>query len=231
MENDRLLDIHTVCELLGTTSRTLRYYEEKHLISSTKSPFSARRQYTPEQVERIRMVLALRSLGLPIRDIQALQREGTDLKSAILAHRAHILASIKRKQYEMHFLNEALAVIDAGGDPFRETLSEAVGQGDPALPETAHACAEAIVHGNTDFLYEHLSEKMRAYMPRAVYERVRSDTLALLGDFVAFAPLSVDAQFPHIVYQPVRYEKLGLRIKFVFHGGKIDGLWFHYEEL
>lgn len=231
MANDRLLDIHAVCRLLGTTSRTLRYYEEKRLISSTKSPFSTRRQYTPEQIERIRIVLMLRSLGLPVKEIKALQGEGMDLRNVILTHRARIRASIERKQREIFFLNEALSVIDAGGDLFDSTRSDTHTESDPALLAVAQRCAGAIVRGEHELLYAHLSEPMQAYMPREVYERVRSDTLEPLGGLVAEGELSVDARFPHIVYQSVWYEKLGLRIKFVFHGGKIAGLWFDYEEL
>lgn len=228
---DRLLDIHAVCGLLGTTSRTLRYYEEKQLISSTKTLVSGRRQYTPEQIARIRMVLMLRSLGLPVKEIKALQREGMDLKGAILTHRARILASIERKQREISFLNEALSVIDAGGNLFENALPECPAEGEAALLTIARTCADAIVRGEHELLYRHLNETMQAYMPREVYERVRSDTFAPLGRLVAWGALSVDARFPHIIYQSVRYEKLGLRIKFIFHGGKISGLWFHYEEL
>lgn len=34
-----------------------------------------------------------------------------------------------------------------------------------------------------------------------------------------------------IVYQHVKYEKLGMRIKFVFHGEKLEGLWVTYYEI
>lgn len=231
MVHDHLLDIQAVCGLLGTTSRTLRYYEEKNLISSTKLSFSARRQYTPEQIAQIRMVLMLRSLGLPVKEIKALQQEGSDLKSAILAHRARIRASIERKQREICFLNEALSVIEAGGDIFGSALTETPAEGDPAFAEIAKTCAHAFVYGDHELLFAHLSETMRAYMPREVYARVRSDTLSSLGGPVAFGALSVDALFPNVVYQSVRYEKLGLRLKFVFHGGKINGFWLDYEEL
>lgn len=231
MADDRLYDIHAVCEMLGTTSRTLRYYEEKRLVRSTKSPFSARRQYTPGQMEQIRMVLMLRSLGLPVREIKALQQEGGDLKSALHSHRARIYASIERKQREINFLNEALAVIDKGRNLFGTALSDPLVEGDPAHLTIASTCADAIVYGNRERLYAYLSESMQAYMPREVYDRVRSDTLAPLGKPVSFGSLSVDARFPHVVYQSVRYEKLGLRIKFVFHGGQIAGLWLDYEEL
>ena len=53
----KLLDINTACRMLGTTSRTLRFYEEKGIIQSTVSPFSNRRQYSMEQLEQIKKVL------------------------------------------------------------------------------------------------------------------------------------------------------------------------------
>jgi hypothetical protein len=47
------MDIEEVCRLLGTTSRTLRYYEEKGIIQST-AVFPGRcRHYTPEQLADI----------------------------------------------------------------------------------------------------------------------------------------------------------------------------------
>ena len=43
-------DITTLCNDLGISSRTLRYYEEIGLIESTKSNCSKRRRYTKEQL-------------------------------------------------------------------------------------------------------------------------------------------------------------------------------------
>ena len=73
MEKEELYDIGEVCKLLGTTSRTLRFYEEKGIISSTDVPFQPRRQYTGAQVDHIRNVLVLRALGISVKAIKALQ--------------------------------------------------------------------------------------------------------------------------------------------------------------
>ncbi len=35
---EKLYDIREVCERLGITSRTLRYYEANHLVTSTTYP-------------------------------------------------------------------------------------------------------------------------------------------------------------------------------------------------
>ena len=46
MEEKHFYDITQVCRILGTTSRTLRFYEEKGIITSTTNGLSSRRQYT-----------------------------------------------------------------------------------------------------------------------------------------------------------------------------------------
>ena len=59
-----MYDITEVCKMFGTTSRTLRFYEEKGIIQSTTVGISSRRQYTEEQVSIIKNVIVLRALGL-----------------------------------------------------------------------------------------------------------------------------------------------------------------------
>ena len=54
------------------------------IISSTKSPYCVRRQYTREQIDLIRNVLVLRALGFSVKDIVEPQKEGTDLKNTEL---------------------------------------------------------------------------------------------------------------------------------------------------
>ncbi|MBR4033904.1 MAG: MerR family transcriptional regulator, partial [Clostridia bacterium] len=66
MYQKSLYDITEVCKMLGTTSRTLRFYEEKGIIQSTTLGTSARRQYSEEQLSLIKNVLVLRTLGLSV---------------------------------------------------------------------------------------------------------------------------------------------------------------------
>ncbi len=54
---DELWDITALCRTLGTTSRTLRYYESEGLIESTTDGTSRRRRYTPAQAEKIKQVM------------------------------------------------------------------------------------------------------------------------------------------------------------------------------
>ena len=227
--NGNLYDINTVCNMLGTTSRTLRFYEEKQIISSTRTQDSPRRRYSPEQIERIRNVLVLRTLGLSINEIRELRENDASLRDVIEFHKAKIHAVIAEKIKTLNLLNDALYVIESSGDLLKNYDVESTA---PMCDRerTARICAEAIVFDDTDTLYGFLSEKMKAYMPKESYEKIRADTLKPLGSFIGFDRVKTDKNAPNVIIHYVRYEKLGLSIKLVFHGDLIHGLWLNYYE-
>ena len=229
MYQKQMYDITEVCRMLGTTSRTLRFYEEKGIIQSTTVGISSRRQYTEEQVSLIKNVLVLRTLGLSVKAIAGLQNSGTDLKEAVLSKRAEIYASIESRAREINLLNEALSALESGKNIFNEDwqLSSAMNAEEK---EIARLCTDAILNGDDNVLYEHLSPRLAQYMPKDVYCVVRKDTLAPLGDFVSIEKTVADDRFSNKLYCFVRYTKLGLKITYVFHGGKIDGLWLGYYD-
>ena len=229
MYQKQLYDITEVCKMLGTTSRTLRFYEEKGIIQSITVGTSSRRHYTEEQISIIKNVLVLRTLGLSVKAIAELQNSGTDLKDAVLSKRAEIYASIDSRIREINLLNEALSALESGKDIFAEDwqLSSAMNAEEK---EIARICTDAILSGDTDTLYKYLSSRLAEYMPRDVYRVVRKDTLAPLGGFVSIDKTVADDRFSNKLYCFVRYSKLGLKITYVFHGGKIDGLWLGYYD-
>ena len=230
MYQKQMYDITEVCKMLGTTSRTLRFYEEKGIIQSTTVGTSARRQYSEEQLSLIKNVLVLRTLGLSVKAIAELQNSETDLKDAVLSKRAEIYASIDSRIREINLLNEALSALESGKDIFAEDwqLSSAMNAEEK---EIARICTDAILSGDTDTLYKYLSSRLAEYMPRDVYRVVRKDTLAPLGDFVSIDKTVADDKFSNKLYCFIRYSKLGLKITYVFHGGKIDGLWLGYYDM
>ena len=229
MSDEKLYDITAVCNMFKTTSRTLRFYEEKGIIESTVILNSKRRHYTEEQVENIRNVFVLRTLGLSLKAISELQKNNIDLKSAVLSKRAEIYAYIEKRNREIALLNEALAIIESGENIFDMDFKY------PSVSEQekqiAEICSQAIVNGDTEILYNHLSKRMAQYMPEKVYEKIRQDTISQLGGFIGFDAVYADEQYSNKIYQLVKYSKLGLKITFVFHNKKIDGLWLSYYEM
>lgn len=227
---ETLFDINTVCNMLGTTSRTLRFYEDKKIISSTKNPYSIRRQYTRDQIDLIRNVLVLRELGFSVKDIAELQKDGADLKGAVLARREQVYELIGRKNREVMLLNEALAVIESGGNIYRADWLSQISKDNAELIMLSRKCAEAVVFDRIEELYQLFSAAIQERKSLEDFKRVRKEIMEPLGEYVCFEKEMIDYSFPNIVHQRVKFEKLGLDIKLVFHNGLIYGLWFNYYQ-
>lgn len=71
MDAEGLKKIGEVADLLGTTPRTLRYYEEEGLVATCRTP-GGTRLYSTEDIARFKAVLRLAHSGLPISLIKEL---------------------------------------------------------------------------------------------------------------------------------------------------------------
>ena len=227
--SDQLFDINQVCKMLGITSRTLRFYESKGIISSTAVPFKTRRQYSAEQIEHLKRVIVLRTIGLPVKRIREYQNGDIELSEALLAHKVQIGALIDKKRREIHLLNEAVARIEAGKSIFEDNMMKPLGI--DGQVDIVRKCSEDIILGKHEFLFSQLSTKMIEYMPPDVYHRMREDTLQPLGKFVSLGKIETDPIYPNIVFQYAEYEKGGLKIRYVFHANRIHGLWLGYYDM
>jgi DNA-binding transcriptional MerR regulator len=66
-----LKKIGDVAQILGTTPRTLRYYEEEGLIESRRTQ-GGTRFYSQQDIIRLRIIIKLTKLGIPINYIKQL---------------------------------------------------------------------------------------------------------------------------------------------------------------
>ncbi len=223
---EHLYDITQVAKMLGTTSRTLRYYEEKGIIQSTVLPFGKRRQYSEQQVTHIKNVLILRAMGLTIAQIGDWWAQNGNLEQAMLQHKAELHASIHKKLKELNQLNEALSALQSGEDIFTEKKNTVA----PTYNHTeiAHKWTDCFLQGNYDKCFSYFTQMLQDYMPLSVFTRIAGDTLVPLGNFIAKDTLETDPEIRNVIYHYLKYEKLGLRIKFVFHKDKIHGIWLEY---
>ena len=140
---------------------------------------------------------------------------------AVTYYYTNLSTNAHRGDYELSFY------VDQAYDACRKAAAKFINAEEK---EIARICTDAILSGDTDTLYEHLSPRLAEYMPRDVYLVVRKDTLAPLGDFVSIDKTVADDRFSNKLHCFIRYSKLGLKITYVFHGGKIDGLWFGYYD-
>lgn len=222
-----LLDINTVCQMLGTTSRTLRFYEEKGIITSTEVPFSSRRHYSAEQMEHIKKVLVLRALGLSVARIRKLQEGNVELSDVILEHKAELIASIVAKAKELRMLDDALATIEKGGNIYAPEEHAPITQN--MRTEIARSFTDLFIKGEYDACFACFSDMLQEYMPLSAWKRVAGDTVKPLGKLLHVKEIDCDRELKNVVYSRLRYEKMGLCIKIVFHREKVHGIWLNYE--
>ena len=223
---EKLYDITEVCKLISVTSRTLRFWEEKGIVESLQKPFSTRRQYTGEQVEGIKKVAFLRSLGISIPKILEWQRSGADIRAIIDERRSEVLSLINRKTREYEKLTGAFMTLSDGGDIFG-SVENSVLPADEML-SIAKKCTDAFLSDELSVCMEFFSEKMRSYMPLPVFEKVRQDVLSHIGAYTGECSFEGDKNNPNIVYANLNFEKMELCVKYVFGKSCIHGLWFNY---
>jgi len=65
----RLVRITELTKQLGLSSRTLRYYEQAGLIASVRPQFETLRYYDDAAVQRLRQIIILRKMQIPVKDI------------------------------------------------------------------------------------------------------------------------------------------------------------------
>lgn len=71
-ETEQVVPIGELCNELGISTRTLRYWEEARIIESVERPSRSNRGYTPYMVRRIKFIIKLKDMGLTIKEMQHL---------------------------------------------------------------------------------------------------------------------------------------------------------------
>jgi len=125
-----LLRIGDVARLVGTTPRTIRYYEEKGLLPLAEGRAAGQhRLYDEQDVERLRELLRMRNLlGVPLEELRELvavdderallrselrRTEAPDERTRILRRLDKLaqrqLAAVERRAAELDVLREEIA--------------------------------------------------------------------------------------------------------------------------
>ena len=78
--------IHHIAALAGTTSRTLRHYDDIGLLAPSRIAGNGYRHYDQDALVRLQRILLLRELGLGLPVIAAVLDHGTSQTAALQAH-------------------------------------------------------------------------------------------------------------------------------------------------
>jgi MerR family copper efflux transcriptional regulator len=105
------MNIGTVAERAGVTSKTIRYYESIGLIDPARRSDSGYRVYDEHDVQTLRFVHRARSLGFSVNEVADLltlwrdrNRASADVKALARRH----LADIDRKIAELQGMRDSL---------------------------------------------------------------------------------------------------------------------------
>lgn len=119
------MQIGELARQAGTTTKAVRFYESQGLLGAPERAANGYRQYAPADVERLRLLVGLRTLDLPLDragELAALcaaghcDRVSTELRELIAQQRAEI----RRRAGDLHHLDGRLATLErhlAAGDP------------------------------------------------------------------------------------------------------------------
>lgn len=123
--SDEFVRIGEMAKQFGVTLRTLRFYEDKGLISPLRE--GATRLYTHRDKTRLKLILLGRKVGFSLRDVKQLMDlydpSGTNIKQLKVALDKSD-KQLVRLQKQRALLDEAINVLGQSMADIRRTLAE-----------------------------------------------------------------------------------------------------------
>ena len=111
----------------GLTVRTLHHWDDIGLLRPAERSGAGHRRYSPEDVQRLYRIVALRRLGLSLEDVSAaLAAEGPDLRAAVAAHLERVEAELASQRKLRRRLVGILDAFDRLGGPSADQIIDAI---------------------------------------------------------------------------------------------------------
>jgi DNA-binding transcriptional MerR regulator len=137
--NEQQWKIGELADATGLTVRTLHHFDEVGLLRPAARSQAGHRLYTTDEVRRLYRIIALRELGLPLREIaQALEGDVDDLDLVVHGQLEHVDQVITRQRRVRRRLLALRQTIHQAQEPSIDQLIdtlEAIMQGSYFTPE------------------------------------------------------------------------------------------------
>lgn len=95
--NEKLLTVHEVAELTGTTVRTLHYYDEIGLLKPSIVTDARYRLYTQNDLSRLQEILFFREVGFGLKDVKKLLEAANYSREEALENHLQILEAKRER--------------------------------------------------------------------------------------------------------------------------------------
>ena len=107
----------------GVTAKALRHYDAIGLFSPAfTDPSNGYRWYTPAQLPALRRIVALRDLGVPLREVADLIAGGADLRAVLARRRRELEESQQAVEQKLAALDIQVELADDGPDVVLRTV-------------------------------------------------------------------------------------------------------------
>jgi DNA-binding transcriptional MerR regulator len=116
--------IHQLAKLAGTTSRTLRHYDDLGLLPPSRIGANGYRHYDQGSVVRLQRILMLRDLGLGLPAIAEVLARQVDEVEALRAHKVWLHAEMDRLARQLHALDTTIGKLEGGEQIMAEEALE-----------------------------------------------------------------------------------------------------------
>ena len=187
------LPIDEVVRRTGLTSRALRFYEARGLITPLRTG-AGRRWFGQEELERIHRIVALKKAGLSLGDIKKLfDRRPIDLAALLGAQRSRLAEQAGEIADAIAHIDTALSRIGRGEPLDAETLCSLIRDGEKLMPDEAHAWKDVIDRYYTPEEQAEWRERM-ATAPQFGQQECLGQWRSLSARIEAVLPLEPDSK-------------------------------------
>jgi DNA-binding transcriptional MerR regulator len=136
--------IEEVVRRTGLTSRALRFYEARGLVSPLRTE-NGRRLFGPAELERIHRIVALKKAGLTLGDIKRLfDRRPVDLAGLLRAQRTRLVQQANEVASAIALIDTALSRIVRGEPLDAATFCSLIRDGDRVMTDEAKAWKDVV---------------------------------------------------------------------------------------
>ena len=217
--------ISEVCKELGTTSRTIRYYEQLGLIRTIRDGKNAPRRLDAKNTEQLRKILFLRKIGLSLDEILEIVRDGLDVAELLQTKSAEIKAEIAALHSRIRLLEKVTKAAENGDDIYAVELEASPQPEDAARCRIAAQCTRLVVEQRFSEIPAFLAPKLRQFMAPEFISMSWNEFIKPCGAFRKTGGQTVEGNF---VKNHLIFEKMDVLVIIGFCDEGIIGIVFQY---
>lgn len=111
-----------VVRTTGTTSRTLRHYQQTGLLRPSRTGHGGLRYYDRDGLLRLQRILVLRELGLGLPEIGRVLTEQVDVAFSLREHAEQLQREQQRLSRIVDSVHSTIRILETGGDLMANTM-------------------------------------------------------------------------------------------------------------